>query len=72
MTHRGPHARLADAVALAALGSLDAQRALALLRLGADDDALYQAVRAVIERGEPHRLRAFCRVLQKRLIEANE
>lgn len=63
---RGPHARLADAVASAALGSLDGQRLIALVRRGeADDNALHALVREAMRRGDPHRLQALLRTVQK-------
>lgn len=66
MTARGPHARLADAVASAALGSLDGQKLIALVRRGeAEDHALHALVREAMQRGDPHRLRALLRTVQR-------
>lgn len=63
---RGPHAKLTDAVVSAALGSLDGQRLVALVRRGeANDHALHALVGDTMQQGDPHRLRSLQRTVQK-------
>jgi len=59
-------AHLADLAQQAIAGQTAANRARHDIAAGhADPDLLHDRVRAVLATGEPERLRAFCRTLQK-------
>lgn len=70
---RGPHSAVADAVAAKIRGENDAKRAVQLVREGkAHEDTLLQTLRQQQTAGEPGRLDAFVRELQRTLARAVE
>ena len=63
-------ASIAAIVAHSLAGQHQANRVIYRVRTtNPDPDALHAELQAVLATNEPERLRAFCRVLQKRLIE---
>lgn len=66
MPAAAPHAAVADAVRAALDGCLAAQRLVHELKGGtALPDQLHDELRALLLLGDPARVRAFCRELQK-------